>query len=128
MSVSTNVVWNDPDADNTPLVLSRIVKGGDDGTCAIAAWGMGLVVTYDPAPGFIGQDSCGYKACEDMDGDGNVSTEETTIGRCVSATVRISVENCVTESPTANPTRAPTTPMVSLQVLSCPCLWHGVTR
>ena len=105
--VSTNVVYNDAPPGEAPLLVAGIAKGGDPGACIVAAWGFGQVVTYGPPPGFIGDDACDYEACEDLDGDGAISAEES-VGRCVEATLRIVVEDCATNARTKAPSSAPT--------------------
>ena len=108
--VSKNVLYNYVDIQDPPtpqLFLSEITANGKHGACAIATWGLGKVVTYYPNPGFVGQDTCTYESCLDLDQDGELSAEEAG-RRCVEATLLIIVEDCNTPSPTKEPTPAPT--------------------
>ena len=110
MVASKNVIYTDlqdPEEGSAPLLLSKIVANSGDGICAIPPWGLNLVVSYRPSPGFLGMDRCVYEACEDLDRDGEIGNEEAN-GRCTEATLRIVIGDCEMSTPTDVPTPMPT--------------------
>lgn len=90
-SCSIDVLKND-----TPDLKLVKVTGGANGDCAIGKLDS-KKITYIANPGFVGEDSCEYIAC-----DGQKPP------RCGSATIEITDIQCPTVEPTLEPTAFPT--------------------
>ena len=89
---SIDVLKND-----TPDLKLVKVTGGANGDCAIGKLDSKKIL-YIANPGFVGEDSCEYIACDD----------DQKPPRCGSATILITEIQCPTVEPTLEPTAFPT--------------------